>query len=186
VPMPDVFTKAKRSDVMSRIRGRGNKETETCLDETIATRSHHRLAPPSVHIRKTGLYIPRGATGRVCGRLLLARLPQALQNTGWQSRVLEKETPPRTRRGTTGSTAFCVKMAGVSCGFGNTTLQSMGGVYSEDQLLQTRRAPPPRNPLPANRFTIFRKSRIRAVHEIPENPPVPDAGRYGIPPIQNL
>jgi DNA mismatch endonuclease (patch repair protein) len=29
--MPDVFTKAKRSDVMSRIRGRGNKETELAL-----------------------------------------------------------------------------------------------------------------------------------------------------------
>ena len=29
--MPDVFTKAKRSQVMSRIRGRGNKETEIVL-----------------------------------------------------------------------------------------------------------------------------------------------------------
>jgi DNA mismatch endonuclease (patch repair protein) len=29
--MADVFTKAKRSDVMSRIRGRGNKETELAL-----------------------------------------------------------------------------------------------------------------------------------------------------------
>ena len=29
--MPDVFTKAKRSQVMSRIRGRGNKETEIAL-----------------------------------------------------------------------------------------------------------------------------------------------------------
>ncbi len=29
--MPDVFTKAKRSQVMSRIRGRGNKETEGAL-----------------------------------------------------------------------------------------------------------------------------------------------------------
>lgn len=29
--MPDIFTKAKRSDVMSRIRGRGNKETEVAL-----------------------------------------------------------------------------------------------------------------------------------------------------------
>ncbi len=29
--MPDVFTKAKRSEVMSRIRGRGNKETEIAL-----------------------------------------------------------------------------------------------------------------------------------------------------------
>ena len=29
--MPDVFTKAKRSEVMSRIRGRGNKGTEVAL-----------------------------------------------------------------------------------------------------------------------------------------------------------
>jgi DNA mismatch endonuclease (patch repair protein) len=29
--MPDVFTKAKRSEVMSRIRGRGNKDTEVAL-----------------------------------------------------------------------------------------------------------------------------------------------------------
>jgi DNA mismatch endonuclease (patch repair protein) len=29
--MPDVFTKAKRSQVMSRIRSRGNKETEVAL-----------------------------------------------------------------------------------------------------------------------------------------------------------
>ena len=29
--MPDVFTKAKRSDVMSRIRGHGNKDTELAL-----------------------------------------------------------------------------------------------------------------------------------------------------------
>jgi DNA mismatch endonuclease (patch repair protein) len=29
--MPDVFTKAKRSDVMSRIRGSGNKATELTL-----------------------------------------------------------------------------------------------------------------------------------------------------------
>ena len=30
-PMPDVFTKAKRSEVMSHIRGQGNKETELVL-----------------------------------------------------------------------------------------------------------------------------------------------------------
>ena len=29
--MPDVFTKAKRSEVMSRIRSRGNKATELAL-----------------------------------------------------------------------------------------------------------------------------------------------------------
>jgi DNA mismatch endonuclease (patch repair protein) len=37
--MPVVFTKAKRSDVMSRIRGRGNKETELALVKLF--RRHH-------------------------------------------------------------------------------------------------------------------------------------------------
>jgi len=31
--MPDVFTKAKRSEVMSRIRGHGNKDTELALSK---------------------------------------------------------------------------------------------------------------------------------------------------------
>ncbi len=30
-PVPDIFTKAKRSEVMSRIRGRGNRATELAL-----------------------------------------------------------------------------------------------------------------------------------------------------------
>ena len=35
--MPDVFTKAKRSEVMSRIRGRGNKSTELALVKFLRT-----------------------------------------------------------------------------------------------------------------------------------------------------
>ena len=35
--MADVFTKAKRSQVMSRIRGRGNKETEIALVKLLRT-----------------------------------------------------------------------------------------------------------------------------------------------------
>jgi DNA mismatch endonuclease (patch repair protein) len=35
--MVDVFSKAKRSDVMSRIRGRGNKETEQLLAKLFRT-----------------------------------------------------------------------------------------------------------------------------------------------------
>jgi DNA mismatch endonuclease (patch repair protein) len=37
--VPDVFTKAKRSQVMSRIRGRGNKDTELALMKLF--RRHH-------------------------------------------------------------------------------------------------------------------------------------------------
>jgi DNA mismatch endonuclease (patch repair protein) len=38
--MPDIFTKAKRSEVMSRIRGRGNKDTELAL---VALFRRHRI-----------------------------------------------------------------------------------------------------------------------------------------------
>ena len=38
--MPDVFTKAKRSEVMSRIRGRGNKDTELALAKLLR---RHRI-----------------------------------------------------------------------------------------------------------------------------------------------
>src|SRR5579872_6447209 len=47
--MPDVFTKAKRSEVMSRIRGRGNKETEIALARLLRRhkitgwRRHHAI-----------------------------------------------------------------------------------------------------------------------------------------------
>jgi DNA mismatch endonuclease (patch repair protein) len=37
--MPDLFTKAKRSEVMARIRGHGNKETEIALMKLL--RLHH-------------------------------------------------------------------------------------------------------------------------------------------------
>jgi DNA mismatch endonuclease (patch repair protein) len=37
--MPDVFTKTKRSEVMSRIRGSGNKDTELALIKLL--RQHH-------------------------------------------------------------------------------------------------------------------------------------------------
>jgi DNA mismatch endonuclease (patch repair protein) len=47
--MPDVFTKAKRSQVMSRIRGRGNRETEVALaklfraHEIVGWRRHYPI-----------------------------------------------------------------------------------------------------------------------------------------------
>ena len=38
--MPDIFTKAKRSDVMSRIRSRGNRDTELALAKLLR---RHRI-----------------------------------------------------------------------------------------------------------------------------------------------
>jgi DNA mismatch endonuclease, patch repair protein len=46
--MPDVFTKAKRSEVMSRIRGRGNKDTELALVKLLRA---HKIAGWRRHVQ---------------------------------------------------------------------------------------------------------------------------------------
>jgi DNA mismatch endonuclease (patch repair protein) len=62
--MPDVFTKEKRSQVMSRIRGRGNKETEIALanllraDRITGWRRHTKLpGRPDFSFRKQRVVI---------------------------------------------------------------------------------------------------------------------------------
>jgi DNA mismatch endonuclease, patch repair protein len=62
--MPDVFTTAKRSEVMSRIRGRGNKKTEVALanllraNGIIGWRRHQPLfGKPDFTFRKQRLVI---------------------------------------------------------------------------------------------------------------------------------
>jgi DNA mismatch endonuclease (patch repair protein) len=62
--MPDIFTKAKRSEVMSRIRGKGNKRTEGVLvqlfrDEGIIGWRRHLKLPgkPDFTFRKERLMV---------------------------------------------------------------------------------------------------------------------------------
>ena len=47
--MADIFTKAKRSEVMSLIRSRGNKDTEVVLAKLLSPPLDHRLASPLKH-----------------------------------------------------------------------------------------------------------------------------------------
>jgi len=96
--MPDVFTKAKRSEVMSRIRSRGNRDTELAMVHLLRAckisgwRRHVVLkfkvqysrfsksgsSGASPHRKNhAGFHLSEGTTGRVCGRLFLARLSQA-------------------------------------------------------------------------------------------------------------
>lgn len=60
--MPDVFTKEKRSDVMSRIRGKGNKDTELLMIHILRTnhitgwrRNQPLLGKPDFVFRKQKL-----------------------------------------------------------------------------------------------------------------------------------
>ena len=49
--MPDVFTKEKRSEVMSRIRGRGNRDTELALAKLLRA---HKVTGWRRHTSVTG------------------------------------------------------------------------------------------------------------------------------------
>ncbi len=56
--MPDVFTKAKRSQVMARIRSRGNRDTELALARLLRAhgikgwRRHREIRGPKFEIRR--------------------------------------------------------------------------------------------------------------------------------------
>ncbi|WP_245958277.1 very short patch repair endonuclease [Roseimicrobium gellanilyticum] len=70
-PMPDIFTRAKRSDVMSRIRSRGNRNTELRMVEVFRSngmrgwRRHARLrGEGQVTDRKIGKRVLRSFTFR--------------------------------------------------------------------------------------------------------------------------
>ena len=101
--MADVFSKAKRSYVMSRIRSRGNKATELAL---IKLFRRHKITGwrRQIEIRKAesgkrkaeiqseaGFYFPAGAARGFCGRLFLARLSETRNPTQNQRRVLAAE-----------------------------------------------------------------------------------------------
>jgi hypothetical protein len=101
--MADVFSKNKRSEVMSRIRSRGNKDTELALatlfrqhkitgwrrqvqvvTSTLNTSSGLRPPFPDAEEESQtgsksspGFYFPQAAARGVCGRLFLAWLSQA-------------------------------------------------------------------------------------------------------------
>ena len=69
--MPDVFTKAKRSEVMSRIRGRGNKDTELALARLLRAngitgwRRHVQVRIADCGLRRSGAHGVTRPTFRV-------------------------------------------------------------------------------------------------------------------------
>jgi len=107
--MAGVFTKRKRSEVMARIRGRGNKDTELALATLlrahkiwgwrrhVEVRGEKEIRPhfaphPSPFPRASGFCLPQATDGTLCGWLFLARLPAAWDEAEEQSRVLAEET----------------------------------------------------------------------------------------------
>ncbi len=100
--MPDVFGKMKRSEVMSRIRGTGNKDTELRLIQVFRVNgiTGWRRAAPAT--RQARLRFPEAQDRRLRRRLLLARLPQARHLAPDPRRLLaearSRATGPATER----------------------------------------------------------------------------------------
>jgi hypothetical protein len=123
--MPDVFTKAKRSQVMSRIRGRGNRETELVLAslfrrhgitgwrrpiqirnaERGTRNAEQHLTPALSPARRrsacsSGLRLSLAQGGGVWGRLFLAWLSEARDVAGAPRGVVASEAGGEPGRGT--------------------------------------------------------------------------------------
>lgn len=125
--MPDVFTKAKRSEVMSRIRGSGNRKTELALiavfrrNHIIGWRRHQQvLGKPDFVFRSMRLAVfvdgcfwhrcPKHCSMPVNNRVFWAKkletnklrdrnITKVLQEKGWKVlRIWEHELSPRNEK----------------------------------------------------------------------------------------
>ncbi len=145
--MPDVFSKKKRSEVMSRIRSRGNKQTKVALARLLRAnriwgwRRHLRVVVDSTKlivdrpkrpqpgyqpstknyqlaVRPDFVFPKLKLATRVCGRLL-----QQMAGTARGPRAMPPSGErrfPATKPATCGSIAPCGAPTGACCGFGNT------------------------------------------------------------------
>jgi hypothetical protein len=89
--MADVFTKAKRSAVMSLIRSRGNRDTEL---RTIALLRAYRIRGWRRRTPLTGkpdFVFPVEKVAVFCGWLLLARLPSSRTRSDFPRGILGAE-----------------------------------------------------------------------------------------------
>ena len=89
--MPDVFTKAKRSEVMSLIRSRGNRATELRLIELMREHGVTGWRRSARVFGKPDFCLSCGEGGGVCGWLFLARLSPARDAAAQQPEQLFEE-----------------------------------------------------------------------------------------------
>jgi G:T-mismatch repair DNA endonuclease (very short patch repair protein) len=139
--MTDVFTKPKRSEVMSRIRGRGNKNTELALAKLLRVngvtgwRRHVEIRGRAALPRspKIGAARQHRPTFRVKPDFVFPRINLAIFVDGcfWHScpstgQSLKAIAPsgnaswPQTSDGTASSTGRFGRRTGGCCGFGST------------------------------------------------------------------
>ncbi len=89
--MPDIWTEKKRSEVMSLIRGKGNKQTEQAL---LSLLKRNKITGWRRHLPLPGkpdfafLCLSQGEGRRLRRRMFLARLPQVLHPPENQPKVL--------------------------------------------------------------------------------------------------
>ena len=118
--MADVFTKAKRSEVMSRIRGRGNKDTELALAKVMRTggitgwrRNQKVFGKPDFVFRKARMAVfVDGCFWHACPKH---------SNMPASNRAFWKKNCRQTGFATNWSREHSAAGVGVCYGFGNMT-----------------------------------------------------------------
>jgi DNA mismatch endonuclease Vsr len=153
--MPDIFSRHKRSQLMSKVRCRGNKATELRL---VSIFKKYRITGWRRHLKLPGtpdFAFPKRRLAVFTDGCFWHGCPRHYNTLAATVRS-GKRSSQRTRPGIAGSIAFYARKAGASCGFGNTTSQSGAKrAFGGFKPLQTHRARPRRNPRPrtASRFS---------------------------------
>jgi len=79
--MTDIFTNAKRSEVMSRVRSAGECGDRVEVDGDLSLARDHGVAAEPARVWAAGFCVSYRASRGVCRWLLLARVPPALQRS---------------------------------------------------------------------------------------------------------
>jgi G:T-mismatch repair DNA endonuclease (very short patch repair protein) len=87
--MTDVFTRQKRSEIMSRIKGRGNLATELALVRLLRAQRLTGWRRHAALFGKPDFVFFKAPNCILCRRLLLAWMPVARLDAQNQSHVLE-------------------------------------------------------------------------------------------------
>ena len=102
--MPDVFTKTKRSEVMSRIRARGNRATELKLMKLFRAGRVTGWLATTTAVRKTRFRVSEATACDLCRWMFLASAPwlQVQLYAEIANRVLAAEVRAECRAGSIG------------------------------------------------------------------------------------
>jgi DNA mismatch endonuclease (patch repair protein) len=109
--MPDVFTKRKRSEVMSRIRGRGNRDTELALARLLRAHGITGWRRNQPLLGKPDFLFPKARMAVFVDGCFWHGCPKHSKPARWLRKSSMKSLPPSAKAKRTGRTFWKQKLA---------------------------------------------------------------------------